>query len=130
MHIGGNWLQLGNAIPTYVRKHILFNPGPAPPAVKSCMEMMHKIMSLGYINGEIFTESKKGKYWLQLFVGMWSHKEVMTIYGKPDNMESFKEVWVFRCWACPWHFFCISKVRIVCSLYSVCTFCQVIALMN
>ena len=57
--------------------------------------MMHKIMRLGYINGEIFTESKKGKYWLQLFVGMWSHKEVMTIYGKPNNMESFKEVLIF-----------------------------------
>ena len=97
MHLGGNWVSILNAIPQYVRRFITFKPDAPPPAVNDSMNLVAKVMGACFIDDVSFTKTSKGKYWLKLFRGIWWQKDGMIIYGMPNNMATFEEVFIFWC---------------------------------
>ena len=92
MVIGSNFYQLVNVVPLFVRTHCVFRASPPPVVVPVTESVGYTIMSLGYLDGQVFTKHPRGIAFLRVFQGDWFDRNVMTLYNLKNTLASFELV--------------------------------------
>ena len=90
MQIGTNFYQLVLAIPKFVQTHCNFIPTPPPEDIPLKETMGWLIMSLGYLDGQVFTDHPRGIKFVETFRGNWANRNVWNIYNMAHTIESFE----------------------------------------
>ena len=92
MVIGSNFYQLVNVVPLFVRTHCVFRASPPPVVVPVTESVGYTIMSLGYLDGQVFTKHPRGIAFLRVFQGDWFDRNVMTLHKLKNTLASFELV--------------------------------------